>query len=250
MESKKQLVGAIIQVRANSSRLPGKVLKKIPIDNGRTCIEIIHEQLKRSCLIQDTVFATSMSSTDDAIITECDRIKANHFRGDLDNVLSRFYEIQSQKSFDHIVRLTGDNIFIDAILIDEVLQDHIDKKAKYTLSKGLPIGMNIEIFSGKTIDYLYENSSDTYDLEHVNGLIHRGKSNIAINEYVFTSPIDQARLTIDYPSDYAMANLIFQLHGNKNMIYSQLCELIQVHPWILEINHKEVQNSLPPSLKE
>ena len=59
---KKFRIVAIIQARMASSRLPGKVLKKI---GNKTIIEIIIDRLKRSNLLDQIIVATSKNNLDD-----------------------------------------------------------------------------------------------------------------------------------------------------------------------------------------
>jgi len=40
-------IGAIIQARTSSTRLPGKVLKELPYASGITCLEQVIIRLKR-----------------------------------------------------------------------------------------------------------------------------------------------------------------------------------------------------------
>ncbi len=79
---------AIIQARMGSSRLPGKVLKPIL---GRPMLELQIERLRRCKTIDQLAVATSVNPEDQAIADLCRRIGMDCFRGDLENVLDRFY---------------------------------------------------------------------------------------------------------------------------------------------------------------
>ena len=56
---------AIVQARMNSSRLPGKVLKKV---NGRTIIEILLKRLIKSKMIDKIVVATTNNKSDNKLV--------------------------------------------------------------------------------------------------------------------------------------------------------------------------------------
>ena len=64
----KNKVGAIIQARMSSKRLPGKVFKLI---NGKPIIEHLMIKLKKSKLIKDSIIATTSEKEDQKIINWC-----------------------------------------------------------------------------------------------------------------------------------------------------------------------------------
>ena len=67
-------VAAIIEARMLSSRLPGKVLKKI---NNKEILKIIIERVKRSKKIDKIVVATTTNRKDDKSISKIIKIKDN-----------------------------------------------------------------------------------------------------------------------------------------------------------------------------
>ena len=63
---------AIIQVRFNSKRLPGKALLKI---NDKTVLENIIERLKKSKSVKKIIVSTSNKKSDDPIVIFAKRIR-------------------------------------------------------------------------------------------------------------------------------------------------------------------------------
>ena len=86
---------AIIQVRMGSTRLPGKVLKKL---NGISVLECLLEQLNHSKLLDDKIIATTTNSEDDVILKLCESNGIKCFRGSQDDVLDRYYQCAKQFS--------------------------------------------------------------------------------------------------------------------------------------------------------
>ena len=87
MELKKKVL-AIIQARYNSTRFPGKVVKKI---NNKTILEILIRRLSRSKHITKIIVACSNNRNDKAIVTICRKLGVNYFIGSENDVLNRFY---------------------------------------------------------------------------------------------------------------------------------------------------------------
>lgn len=61
-------VGAIIQTRTSSTRLPGKVLKELSYPSDITCLKLVIRRLKKSKKINDIVVATTEEKEDNKLI--------------------------------------------------------------------------------------------------------------------------------------------------------------------------------------
>ena len=101
---------AIIQARMNSTRLPGKVLKKV---NDLTLIEILLQRLSQSKLIDKIILATSKSDSNNILEKKVTKLGYEVFRGSEENVLERFYQAAKIQKAKTIVRITGDCPIID-----------------------------------------------------------------------------------------------------------------------------------------
>ena len=74
----KKKITAIVQARIGSSRLRGKVLKKI---NGKETIILLLERLSRSKKIEDIVVAIPNTSENDILFNCLKKHKYKIFRG-------------------------------------------------------------------------------------------------------------------------------------------------------------------------
>ena len=123
-------IAAFIQVRMNSSRLPGKALLDI---DGMTAIERVVESLKSSRLINDIVIVTTTDKSDDPIVHLAEDKGISFFRGDYDNIVKRFLGDEERYSTDIIVRVTGDCPVVSYEIADYLTKKHIEKKADFYL---------------------------------------------------------------------------------------------------------------------
>ena len=143
---------AIIQARSSSSRLPGKVL--MPILGEPMLLRQI-ERVRRSNLINNIVVATSLDSSDDALVYLLKSRGINCYRGDLNNVLKRFYDTALCYKTEHIVRITGDCPLIDYEVIDKVISLHLRSNSNYTSNTNpptFPDGLDVEVFNFYAIE--------------------------------------------------------------------------------------------------
>ena len=122
-----KIVG-IIQARTTSSRLPNKVLLKL---ERKTVLEHVYLRVSQSKLINKVIVATSNHSSDDKIEELCNLKKMNCFRGNLDDVLDRFYHCAKENNSDYIVRITADCPLIDPTVIDSIITSGVEGKYDY-----------------------------------------------------------------------------------------------------------------------
>src|SRR3972149_11856865 len=93
---------AIIQARMTSTRLPQKVLLELA---GKPVIEQVFHQLSYSKLINEFVLATSIEPSDDPLEDWAIKNHKKYFRGDLNNVLKRYYDAAKFFNARVIVRI-------------------------------------------------------------------------------------------------------------------------------------------------
>ena len=240
-------VGAIIQARMGSIRLPGKVLLKLPFNSDQTVLDNIVCRAHKIKNIDQVIVATSSSSKDDEIEEFCKARSINCFRGSENNVLSRYCDSAKEYGLDVVIRLTGDNPCIDSELISSVLNEHLKYKMDYTKTGGYPIGINVEIISFNALKKAVLLAKKDFELEHVTPFILN-------NSELFKIKINKApmnlqknlRLTLDTKQDYALFCIIFDLLYEKNNYFNlkNIMELFSFKPWLKIINEDVFQKSL------
>lgn len=241
---KKMKIGAIIQARLNSTRLPHKVLMPLPFPDGKTILEHVIAAAEKSNKFNGIVVATSNSASDDKLADFLTQKHTVFYRGSEDDVLSRFYEVATEHAFDVIVRLTADNPCLDPEIIAATIEQHILQENDYTRTTGLPIGMNLEIMSYKALKAAHEEGKRPSDREHVTGYIfdHPDKFKVQLLPISFANAdFADFRLTVDYASDYALLNLIFNQFSGSDFKGAAIYDFWQQHAWVQEINKTNYQ---------
>ena len=109
---------AIIQARMGSTRLPGKVMKKLC---GKSVLEHVTRRVQACLLLDDVVVATTAAPSDDVIVAEAVQCGAKWFRGSEDDVLDRYYRAAKQYHADVVVRVTADCPLFDPELLEEMI---------------------------------------------------------------------------------------------------------------------------------
>ena len=204
------MIGIIIQARMGSTRLPKKVLKKIGDKNLLEHILFRLSKLKREVKV---IIATSDLSKDDELEEFCDDTNTICFRGSEQNVLERYYLCAKEHNFSHVVRLTGDNPFVDIEELDNLIDLHINLHSDYSRSFSvLPKGVGSEIFTFDALELSYINGKKENHLEHVNEYIEENEDKFTISELKVTKEKRKPdmSLTVDTLDDYKKACYIVE----------------------------------------
>ena len=210
------MIGIIIQVRMGSNRLPGKVLMPIA---GRPLLDHLLGRLKNGLHREvQVVVATSTLTENDSIAIYCRHNKITCFRGSEDDVLSRYYDCATVNNFEHIVRLTGDNPFIDVEELENLIKLHLKSKADYSRSfSALPKGVGSEIFTFNALEESFLYGFAENHKEHVNEYIEENEKKYRISELKVPKEKNRPEisLTVDNMDDYKKACFIIEHSKNE-----------------------------------
>lgn len=215
-------IGIAVLCRYSSTRLPGKVLKPMA---GKPLLQHILNRLDQLEPRRLVVVATSEDSSDDAIANYCTGQRIDYFRGSLTNVADRFLQVALKYDWDYIVRINGDNLFVDL----EALQ-HLLEKAEtgdydfLTTVKGrtFPFGMSIEIVRTDFYANVVKQLEEEKYREHVTLYLydHPGEGE---RYYLYNTKypgLSGKQMAIDTPEDFARASRILDRLAPNQYRYS------------------------------
>jgi len=234
--SKRTLVG--LQARMSSNRLPGKVMKDI---NGFPMIFWQIQRILRSKTIDELVVVTSTDATDDVLVDYLRRSSVNVYRGDLNDVLSRYLEASLAYPHDALIRLTGDCPLVMPELIDQMVKKFYALDVDYlsnTLQPTYPDGLDIEIINKGVLNRLVSFGLTQKETEHVTlGIYTRPDEFKCINYENFRDYSFQ-RWTVDYQEDFDFVQNIFsRFQGQESeFTYEDVNEYLHLNPGIQDIN--------------
>ena len=237
-------IGIIVQCRYNSTRLKGKILKKIL---NKTILEILIERLNEVKRADNICLAIANHKNDSKIINLVKKIGINYHIGSELNVLKRYYDCAKKNKFNTIMRITSDCPLIDPIILDKLIYSYVKSNVDY-MSNGLirtfPLGMEAEIFSFKTLEKAYKNSKNDYDKEHVTTYIKSNK-NFSKKNIKSNKNLSKYRFTLDTIEDYELITQIYlKLYPQKKIFYlSDIISLMKSNNNLFDINKNVIQKS-------
>ena len=191
---------AIVQARANSARLPGKVLRQVV---GRPIVAYLIERLRHASGLDDVVLATSDEGSDDALAAVATKEGYRCYRGPLDNVAKRLLGAARAAGADAFVRLSGDSPLLDANLVSRAVALYREGDAEIVsnvLVRTYPKGQSVEVIDTETLAQALTQFSDS-DREHVTTYFYRHLDRYRIVGFQSERSLAHMQLSVDEPED-------------------------------------------------
>lgn len=234
----------IIQARIGSTRLPGKVLKKI---GDMTLLEHCVRRVGYAKMVDKVVVATTINKEDDQIIKLCQQMGIDYYRGSSNDVLDRYYRCALMYfAYENIVRVTSDCPLIDPNIIDMCVTAFEKSECDYISNvvpgeRTFPRGLDVEVFSRGALEDAHQCASEEYEREHVTPYIWQNKNgNFKIGEMVTAHSAYRSdyRLTVDYPEDFAVIERIYdELYKSGEIIdVRDVIKFLDNNPAVVQIN--------------
>lgn len=211
-------VVVVTQARSGSTRLPNKVLKEI---QGKSLLQIHIDRIKQAKLINEVIVATTVNKIDDQIEVLANKLNVKIYRGSENDVLDRFYQSVKNIKPDFIVRVTSDCPLIDPVLIDEVVEQAMERKLDYyanVMEELYPDGQDIEVFTFKALKNAWNTTQLNSDREHVTPYIRNNSSYkngilFKSDNHSLNGNYNHVRLTVDELVDFEVVEKIIEALG-------------------------------------
>ena len=251
-------IGAIVQARTASTRLPGKILSELPYHSGITVLQQVIRRLKKAAGLNEIIVATTINDEDKIIVDAALNENVGWSRGSADNVLERYYSAARESKLDIIVRVTSDCPCIDPEIVGRVIAEHLERGSDYTsnsLIGTFPHGMDAEVINFEALERAYREATKDYEREHVTPYIYKTKSSMfrisgLEAPHEFYAP--DIRVTLDTEDDYALLCAVFDYLYPMDEFFGieDIMSLFREKPWLRLINRKSIQKKIFESFEE
>lgn len=236
-------IAAIIEARMTSSRLPGKVLLESGIN--KPLLLCLIERIRKVKNIDQIIVATTTNIEDNKIVKFCKENKIDFFRGSEKDVMGRVLNASLKFKVDIIIEITGDCPIIDPEIISLVLNTHLENKYDYTSNcnfRSFPDGMDVQVFSTKTLSNSYKLVKTELEKEHVTLEIRKSskysKINLVAPQNYF---IPDLGLTLDEQGDYLLISSLFKHFKNNDFGLNQILDHLKSNNQLIELNKNVVR---------
>lgn len=202
----------IIQARTGSTRLPNKMT--LPFYKNKGVFEILIIRLLKRYKSKQIYLATTRNESDNILIEIAKKYDINYYRGDENNVLSRFTEIINLTGTKRIIRICADNPFLDINHIDKLINYSINNPdfdyVSFSFPDGTPtimshIGLYTELVVSDSLKKASSIIQESIYKEHVTNYIYTHTDKFNIKLFQLDENIAKRkdiRLTLDTEEDF------------------------------------------------
>ena len=234
------MIGAVIQTRMGSSRLPGKVLLKL--DEG-SVLDYVINQVKYCKLVNKIIIATTNLLEDNVIIQNAKDNGVQYFRGHPTDVLDRYYQCAKEHDLSAIIRITSDCPLIDPEIVDLMIRTFNENTYDYISNnkpRTFPYGLDVEVFSFNALENAWKNAQLPSEREHVTSFIYKNLDKFYIHNIEFCDDFSKLRLTIDRINDFKLIQIIVGKIKSRPILIKDILEIYKKEPKLFEINQNYV----------
>jgi spore coat polysaccharide biosynthesis protein SpsF (cytidylyltransferase family) len=242
----------IIQARMGSTRLPGKVLKRV---NGVAMLEYEIKRVGRAKKVNKIVVATSNKKIDDRIEKLCEKLGIDCFRGSENDVLDRYYRCSSRyPQYNNIIRIMGDCPLVDPVIIDETVSFFEKNNFDFTSNaernkESFPDGLDVDVFKRSVLELAAEKAKLPSEREHVVPYIRENKK-FKKGYYSAKHDFSHFRLVLDEQFDFEIIEFLIK-NSELTDGYLHHISLLTKNPKVMLKNiHIKRNEGFLKSLKE
>ena len=233
----------IVQARAGSTRLPGKVLERL---GDATVLEHVLRRCQAIETVDTVVCATVEGRDGDTVATLAEGVGAAVYRGSERDVLARYRGAAHAAEADLVLRVTSDCPLIDPDVCAAVLQLRADEDADYAANNmppSWPHGLDCEAFTIEALDEAAATATSPEDHEHVTPWIRRNRAYRRVNLPGPGGELAAQRWTLDYPEDLAFLRALYDRlpEGCAGRSWRAAAEIIGREPQLALINEARRQ---------
>jgi spore coat polysaccharide biosynthesis protein SpsF (cytidylyltransferase family) len=229
--------GIIIQARAGSSRLPGKML--MPFYKDLTILDIIIKNLLDYFDADQIIVATTLNQKDNDIENTGKKLGVQTFRGSENDVLSRFISAAEHSGVQQIIRVCGDNPFLQAADVKALSEQYLlsgesTDYMSFAFPDGTPVikshlGLFSEATSLQALKKVAGLTGDPLYREHVTNYMYAHPENFNCRFLELPDNLKERkdlRMTIDTLEDFNLMKAIFEDNVSTKGYHIPVSEII------------------------
>ena len=242
--------GIIIQARTGSTRLHNKIL--LPFYGGKRIIDLLIDNIKRSCPGKFVVLATTFLPQDDILMKVAHEHDIYCYRGSEDDVLSRFIGAAEAFGIDRIIRVCSDNPFLQTdsfpLFFEQADQQPVDYLS-YAFADGRPtikthLGLFAELTTLDALKRVATLTDEKLYREHVTIYLYTHPEKFSIRYIPLAENLEgrfDLRFTLDTYDDFILLQKLYkEWYETTPRTLSSLLQLLTHHPDYTEMMKKNI----------
>lgn len=229
--------GLILQARLGSTRLPQKMI--LPFYKGVGILELLLDKLVQAFPDLPIILATSLNKENDVLEEISQKRNVAVFRGDENDVLLRYINAGEYYNISNIIRICGDNPFLDIKELHHLIQyvkdtnfidDYVSFEINNTPTIKTHFGFWAEFVKLKALKKVNLLTKDSLYHEHVTNYIYSYPDQFKIS-FLDVNPKlkhrNDIRMTLDTKEDFDLLSEIYSLMMAKHNNCFSINDLIE-----------------------
>lgn len=206
----------VVQARLGSTRLPAKVLKDL---GGKPLLARMLERLQRVRTRSRVIVATTTDPADDPIVTLCDRLGVEVFRGHPTDLLDRHYRAAAAADAGIVAKIPSDCPLIDPEIVDRVFARFAAGDSDYVSNlhpASWPDGNDVEVMRFAALETAWREAALDMEREHTTPFLWERPERFRLANVAWDGAEAcrdcslTHRWTLDYPEDYEFIRRVFE----------------------------------------
>jgi spore coat polysaccharide biosynthesis protein SpsF len=235
---KRKLVAAIA-CRNQGSRLYGKPLQNLDVENGIRIIDNILSCLKTIECINEAALGISEGVENEVFKNVADEKGLRYVVGDQIDVLSRLVQCGQLAGATDIFRITSESPYLYFEPVEELWRMHQREKADATFMDDIIDGCGFEIISLRALEESHRRGEKKHRSELCTLYIREHFQNFKIIKAEATPDLvrKDLRLTVDHPEDLAVCRIVYRAFKDAapRIPVPEVVKFLDANPKLIEL---------------
>lgn len=213
---------AVIAVRNKGSRLFGKPLQNLDIENGISILDFILRTLSRLRSIRSIVLAISEGPENRVFIELAAKYGLQFIIGDETDVLRRLIDGLLLSRSTDLFRITSESPFLYWNPVDDAWQEHVRGSFDASFCDNIIDGCGFEIISLDALKASWVNGTARHRSELCSLYIRENLNSFKTRKFHPPALLHRTdlRLTVDYPEDLVVCRAVYNFLQQNNKLDS------------------------------
>ena len=202
---------AALACRAEGSRLYGKPLQNLDVEEGVTILDHLVDLFQSILCIDGIVLGIAEGNANLPFIDFAQNRSIEYIVGDVKDVLSRLIMCGQKAQATDIFRVTTESPFTYFEIIDDAWERHLEAENDVTTVDGLPEGCHFEIYSMESLKLSHKLGDERHRSEYCSLYIREHRDQFKIEVMSIHSILERLdlRLTVDHPEDLVLCRHVY-----------------------------------------
>lgn len=218
---KKKKFGAILACRNGGTRLFGKPLQLLDIENRITILDYLIKSITQSRYITSMCLAIADSKDNYIFADIAEKNGWQYVFGDTKDVLGRIVKAIDKFDKETVFYGSSESPFLYYNSIDNLYKQHLLGDYDFSMFSDLPEGAGFALVRAEALRISHKEGTSRHRSELVTSYIFDNKDKFKLNiqkpEKILRRP--EVRITVDYPEDLVFCRKVYRdLNGKEQLI--------------------------------